>query len=280
MLMAVAVRAATAISGERERQTFDGLVASPLGAAEILWAKFFGSILSVRLAWLWLLAIWALGLGTEGLNPLALGFLMASWFVYAAALALLGLWFSLVCRTSTRAILATLGTALALSFGHWLPWMCCAFGAVGGMFFGRGQEDLLLVQAGATPPMALAIFAFMAEDFQHNPHAVKMIILPNVGLGAWAVGAFGLWSVLYQRFCNETNRETLFTLVRDAEWRPAPPRNAPERPPARLSGATLIEDTAPAAKPPAPTPPPRGSGARLIEEAWEPPRLPAPPREE
>ena len=81
---------------------------------------------------------------------IALALLLVAWCVYAATLAFLGLWFSLVCRTSARAILATLGTTLALTFAHWLPWMCCAIGGMG--CGGSGLLDVLLVQVGATPP--------------------------------------------------------------------------------------------------------------------------------
>ena len=280
MLLAVAIRAATSISSERERQTFDGLVASPLSAGEILWGKWLGSMLSVRLAWLWLLPIWGLGVLTEGLQPLAVGLLVGAWCVYAGVLALLGLWFSLVCRTSSHAILATLGTTLAITFGHWLPWVCCAFGGMGGG--GSGLADLALMQAGATPPASLALFAFAGPElFQYHHEGPKLILFPLGGLCFWFVGAFVLWGALHQRFCLVTNRDTFLVPERRVIPRPpgSPSPSAPAAAPlTQLRGATLIEDT----PPPPPAPPlfqPRG--AKLIEETWEPPhRPPSPPADD
>src|SRR5262249_42401084 len=48
MLLAVAVRAAGSVSGERDRQTFDGLIITPLDSDHIPFAKWLGSVLSVR----------------------------------------------------------------------------------------------------------------------------------------------------------------------------------------------------------------------------------------
>jgi hypothetical protein len=279
MLMTVAVRAAGSISGERERQTFDGLLASPLTAGEILFAKWLGSLLSVRLGWLWLLGIWAVGVATGGLLPVAVPFLVAFWLVYASVLALVGLWFSLTCRNTTRAVMATLGTALALSFGHWVPWMLC----LAGRMFSPGVADIGLVQVGMTPPAALALFAFHGAEFEHlTGESAKMVFNPPLGVALWVIGGLALWSVLYQRFCNTTNRDTILVAEKPFDRRrpqlaapaadpPPPPEASPS--PAQLRGAVLVEDS-----PAVPDrPPTRLSGAKLVEETWAPPRPPGPP---
>src|SRR5262249_29986265 len=121
---AVGVRAATSVRGEHDRDTMSGLLTSPLTSEEILFAKWLGSVLSVRWLALWLAAIWCVGIGLNGLSPVAVPLLMIAYLVYAAAVASLGLWFSVVCRTTLRAILATMLTGLLLCVGHWLPWMC------------------------------------------------------------------------------------------------------------------------------------------------------------
>lgn len=272
-LVAVAVRAAGAISGERERQTFDGLLASPLSAGEILFAKWLGSILSVRLAWVWLLAIWGAGVATGGLQPLAVPFLVGLWCVYAAFLAVMGLWYSLICRTTTRAVMATLGTALAVSFGHWLPWMLCMFGPRGG----PGVEDIIWVQVGATPPAALGVFAFTAADFDHGEHFAKALFFLMFGVGAWGIGTLMFWGALDRRFCAVTHRNAFLmpeqphVRLRPRSAPPGEPEPTPTVTP--LRGATLIEDTAERVQSPT-----RLRGARLVEEIWEePPRPPAPP---
>src|SRR5438270_103244 len=45
--LAVAVRASSSLSGERDRQTMDALLTSPLDASSILFGKWLGSIASV-----------------------------------------------------------------------------------------------------------------------------------------------------------------------------------------------------------------------------------------
>src|SRR5262249_50530000 len=86
-LLSVAARAASSVSGERERQTFDSLLTTPLEGQTILFAKWLGSLLSVRWAWAWLCLIWVLGLLTSGLDHTTLPWLVLAWLVYAAFMA-------------------------------------------------------------------------------------------------------------------------------------------------------------------------------------------------
>jgi ABC-type transport system involved in multi-copper enzyme maturation permease subunit len=51
-LLGVAARASTSIGGEREHQTLDGLLTSPLDSGAIVYAKWLGALFSVRWAWL------------------------------------------------------------------------------------------------------------------------------------------------------------------------------------------------------------------------------------
>src|SRR5207249_440331 len=53
-ILGVAVRASTSIGNERDKQTLDSLLTSPMDSSTMLWAKFVGIMLSVRLAWIWL----------------------------------------------------------------------------------------------------------------------------------------------------------------------------------------------------------------------------------
>src|SRR5581483_7970470 len=78
MLLSVSVRAAGSVSGERDRQTMDSLLTSPLDSHSILLGKCIGSIASVRMAFLWLGCIWLLGILTGGLQPLAVPLLLAT----------------------------------------------------------------------------------------------------------------------------------------------------------------------------------------------------------
>jgi ABC-type transport system involved in multi-copper enzyme maturation permease subunit len=122
LLLAVAVRAASAVGTERDKQTLDALYTTPLDSDSILFAKWLGSVLSVRWGWVWLGLIWGLGVVTLGVHILAVPLLLWAWFCYAAFLASLGLWFSVVSRTTLRATMLTLLTTVAAGVGQWMIW--------------------------------------------------------------------------------------------------------------------------------------------------------------
>ena len=120
LLLCIAVRAATTITGERERQTLDGLLMTPLSASEILFGKWFGCVASIRWGLLWLGAIWGVGVIGGELHPIALLLMMAAWWIYAGVLAELGLWFSLSFESSVRATVLTLLIAIGLGFSYFI----------------------------------------------------------------------------------------------------------------------------------------------------------------
>ncbi len=239
LLLAVAVRAAGSITGERERQTLGSLLTTPLGSDAILFGKWLGSILSVRLAWLWLGTITFLGLVTGGLHVLALPGLLLAWAVYAAFLATLGLWFSTVCRTTLRAVLSTVFSAVGLSFGHWLIWACC----IPLMWTGarRSEFDWLewvaKAQFGLTPPMALGWLAFYGPEFEKISYwgpngpvrggidetSVHFTIFSILGMAFWAAATCVLWGATSRRLRVATGRTAL---RRPERWL----RQGPRRP--------------------------------------------------
>jgi ABC-type transport system involved in multi-copper enzyme maturation permease subunit len=114
-LLAVALRAAGSVTGERERHTLDSLLVTRLGPNEIVRAKWLGSILGTRIAWLWPGTIWALGLLTGALHPLGAVFLIVGWLGYAGSFAAWGVWYSASKQSTQRATVATLLGLLGLS---------------------------------------------------------------------------------------------------------------------------------------------------------------------
>jgi len=216
MLVAVAVRAAGSISGERDKQTFDDILTSPLGSDAILFAKWLGSLCSVRWFWMWLLAVWCTAGGVGAMHPVAVALHVAAWFIYAAFLTNLGLWFSMNSRTTLRAIVWTLASALGLGFGHWLIWVLFI-----PLFLGRGEpargfEWLAKFQFGLTPPLALwGSFSFSLFDEENRRIAfghewIQMVAFGVIGLFFWGVAALILWAVVSARFRELTNRSGFF----------------------------------------------------------------------
>jgi ABC-type transport system involved in multi-copper enzyme maturation permease subunit len=219
MLLGVAAHAAGSVSGERDRQTFDALLTSPLTASEILYAKWLGSVLSMRWGWVWLGGIYLLAVLTGGMNFFALPLLVGAWFIFAGFVAVLGMWFSIVSRTTLRATVWTLLWTVGLSFGHYLIWMCCVPLLVAGGPPGPGSEVVFRWMVGfeafgMTPPVTLGLLAFRPEDFEaiNGPDSnlfVEWLICAAAGLVVWPLIGSGLWSAAGERFRQLTNREPL-----------------------------------------------------------------------
>jgi ABC-type transport system involved in multi-copper enzyme maturation permease subunit len=124
-LLGVAIRASGSIGGERDRQTLDTLLTTPVENDSIVWSKWWGSILGVRKGLYMLLALWILGVVTTGVSPLAVPLLLLAWLAYAGFVAGVGMFFSLHCRTTLRATIWTMITVLSAGAGHWLLYLCC-----------------------------------------------------------------------------------------------------------------------------------------------------------
>ena len=75
LVLMVAGTAAEAVAAERDRDTWLGLIATPLTGWEILRAKMIGAVWKTRGVWFVMLALWALGLLSGAVHPL--GFLAA-----------------------------------------------------------------------------------------------------------------------------------------------------------------------------------------------------------
>jgi ABC-type transport system involved in multi-copper enzyme maturation permease subunit len=200
MLVGVAVRASSSISGERDRETLDGLLTSPLQSHDILFAKWLGSLLGVRWAWFWLGLIWGVGMLTGNLHPAALMLSFVAWLVYASCLAGVGIWFSISCRTTLQATLWTLAVTLGVSVGHWLIWLgllpFCSPWRMG---------DILELQACITPPAVLYGLSEGVGVGRSDRWEVNTI-LAGFGLFLWALAACVIWSVSRTRFRRLTSR--------------------------------------------------------------------------
>lgn len=211
MLLTVAAYAAGSISRERERGTFESLLALPLESDAILASKWLGAILSVRPIWWCLGAVWLLGALTGGIHLLAVPLLLLSWASHAALFASLGLCFSLRYTSTMRAILATFITIFV--------------GAVVLRLLGSGDIlfDLLLPPAasqwiaqlcadGLAPFAGLHEFCFSyaASANRGTQHGIGPVLAGLVGqcLMAWL-----LWQLARRRLRRLGNREPQPRLV-------------------------------------------------------------------
>jgi ABC-type transport system involved in multi-copper enzyme maturation permease subunit len=149
-LLAVAGASASSVTYERERDTWDGLIASPLTGWEILRSKVVGAIWGLRGFGGLVSLFWLVGLAAGAIHPL--GFLLAlaitgllTWFVTA-----LGIRASLAARKTSRALTMTLVILVFLNVGYLgilLP-VCMSFRNVWNQWWNWFPE------VGCTPMLA------------------------------------------------------------------------------------------------------------------------------
>jgi ABC-type transport system involved in multi-copper enzyme maturation permease subunit len=201
MLLAVAVRASTSVSGERDRDSLDALLTSPLSSHDVLFAKWLGSLASVRWVWCWIGLIWVIGILTGALHYLAPVLVVAAWVVYASAFAGIGLWYSTASKTSLRATMYTLVTCLVISGGHWVLWFC--FIPIGMM----KMWEIAWYQCALTPPFVLYWFSVQSREINSYQIEWEMItLLCLFGLLLWGALSLGLWTFCRGHFRRLTAR--------------------------------------------------------------------------
>ncbi len=164
-LLLVASRAAGSIASERERDCWTSLISTPLGPGEIVWAKIAGSIWSLRGLVLLLLLIWGLGVLLDPQFVVAVPFLLGTFLLLALYAAALGVTFSLRCRSSLRAMGATLAVGLVAGGGYMF---CC----IPLMIVGPGRSGSEIIFAPCIP-FLLALPGIVVR--------FRRAILPRVG---------------------------------------------------------------------------------------------------
>ena len=92
LCLRVGLHAARSIGGERDRQTLDSLLTTQLTPAEIIRDKWWGSLLTGRWMFAWLVVNWCLGMLLFALHPIALPVLIVETIVYAAFAVSLGMY--------------------------------------------------------------------------------------------------------------------------------------------------------------------------------------------
>jgi ABC-type transport system involved in multi-copper enzyme maturation permease subunit len=190
-LLMVVVRAATGISGERDRLTWDSLAVSPTPGGEIVIAKFLGALAAAR--WVWALAGLLLALGAANGQLQTWGVVRALFLAVALAGAAgaLGTMASIRCRTS----LGALGVALGAS----------AFASVGYLLL---VSPAFLVSPGpAGPPVGLLVpcvsavlMLAMVAAVQGLPNLGEVGLVCTASSVAYAAAGVILLAMTWQRF--------------------------------------------------------------------------------
>jgi ABC-type transport system involved in multi-copper enzyme maturation permease subunit len=229
LLLRTGVRAATTVTTERERDTMDALITTPMSAEVMLFAKLVGNLTSLWAGWAWYGSMMLLALLTGGLNPFAVPVLLLSLFVYSVVVTMIGLAFSIYCRSSLQASILTVLVTLFVGGGHWILTSCLCMPIFGAMMmilqqhFGfnhgmmRTMEELGLYfvkfQAGMTPPFVFAWNAYSwreLENWRHGDdmrHFWEFTGASIFGLFLWMAAAVLLWFfILMRKFRQITRR--------------------------------------------------------------------------
>jgi ABC-type transport system involved in multi-copper enzyme maturation permease subunit len=209
MLLAVAVRGASAVSGERDRDTLNSLLTSPLSTGEIIWAKWWGALSSIRPLLWWLGSIWAVALLSGAVHIVALPLNVILWAAPAAFFAVVGLWYSTVCKTTLRATTWSLVTAILAGGAHWVCMGMCCFLPLSLVARGGPGNDfkwLMFFELGVTPPFVLGWLPFQEVRDLDLDREGLMPGFALVGAVLWCVAAAVLGHFTHERFQEVTHR--------------------------------------------------------------------------
>lgn len=224
-LVMVASRAAGSITSEKERDSWVSLIATPLEAKEIIWAKVAGSVWSLRGLLLLLMLIWGLGAVIDPKFLFVIPFLLSTFLILAFYVAALGVRYSLSCRNSLRAMAATVGTA---GFFGGLYFFCCM-----PFFIGmRSGGDGFTLVFGPCIPFLLAfpgIAYTSGQRFLENREGPAMLCAFIIGLVGYSVAAWAL-------ICSGINFFDSLVGRTVPDYSPRKPQNLPFQVPSKSAG--------------------------------------------
>ena len=224
-LLASGSRAANAVGSERDRQTLESLLTTPLRLSEILLAKWLGAWWGTRPILALLALIWGVSLLSGGTTVLALMLNSFVLLIYGSQATTLGLFFGAWTRTTIRATVATAGTLIFLMGTFWF---CC--GPVVAMM---REDHLVSILLGCTPPVVIGTLTTVGgkHSFLRNNQELDFILLGIVlGLGFALLTTLGLWFAALTAFRRQTGRLEKPLAVNRGHRGPAAPSVSGEQP--------------------------------------------------
>ena len=184
VLLLIAARAATSVTGERERDTWTTLIGTTLGGPEIVLAKIAGNVFAFRYLLAGLGFAWMLMLSRAPLMaiPMAYWLLILTetcWFASA-----LGVFFSLHSKSTARAMGATVGTLFLVGGGYFF---CCLPAVIKA---GPGSDGLLISMAPMIP--FLLVFPPICAVVGAPSDSEASVLFSAVMLGTTGYGIAGI----------------------------------------------------------------------------------------
>jgi ABC-type transport system involved in multi-copper enzyme maturation permease subunit len=251
-LLLVAARAAGSITSERERDCWMSLLGTPLEPSEIVWAKIIGSAWSIRGVAGLLALIWGLAVLISPGFVIVIPFLVVTFLLLAFYAAALGVNYSLRCRSSLRAMGATLATGLFVG-GVYL--FCCMPVMVA--VTPRGPEAGIFFMFSPCVPYLLGfpVALYMAgEEFFRSSRGEGPVMLLAYLFGTIGYALAGI--LLTGSSIGSFDRLAGRTVRRTSLWSPPPklPPKVAMEPPKELAAEVAAEVAADAILLPPSTP--------------------------
>ena len=224
-LLFSAAWASNSIGAERERETWVMLISTPLTGRDIVAGKVLGSLYASRFLLVPLATLWILTAVADYRMLPAIPFTFGALVLLATSASLVGVFFSLWCQTSARALGATLGVGFVVTTFGTCCW--CPFGLVSPIY--------LLAFPGVFNQLALS-----AQSFDPG------VLLFGGGLYGtlWAAGIalqIGLicvlWTICTQRFDRLAGRIDLTAPPEGGRPMPVPARWIPDEAAAAMPAA-------------------------------------------
>jgi ABC-type Na+ efflux pump permease subunit len=198
----MAARAASSITSEKERDCWTSLLGTPLTPFEIVWAKVAGNLYAARWFFYLLMTIWAsaIVLVPNFIFPVVLQggtFVMLAFFVSS-----MGVLYSLWCKTSLKAMAATLATGIFVGGGYMF---CCGICMV---FAHGGGRDTEIMFAGVMPFLLAFPGIVFAEPGNGGPETIyAAYILGLLFYGIVGPALFGIAIVNFESLVGRIGRD-------------------------------------------------------------------------
>lgn len=186
-ILVIAVRTATSVTSERERQSLDMLLSTPLTPIEIVQGKLAGAFYSARGLMLLTVILWGFGVAARSVMLVAIPLSLIAWLAAALFAGLVGLGYSLKLKSSNGASTATLATTVFVGGGYLF---CCLPIAD---FGSRSGTEIIL--AGCVPWLiALPVAGLDPDGTQRGlvHQDTGFVVAAVIG----AIGYFGMASLL------------------------------------------------------------------------------------
>jgi ABC-type transport system involved in multi-copper enzyme maturation permease subunit len=196
--LGVIAHTAGSISRERENDTLIGLLSIPEPRATILEAKWLAGFLSLRGLMIALVFVWLLGLLTAAIHPVSLVWLILTVAAPLQCIASLGIWLSVLNKTTLRANLAAVLCILLIAAG---PWLVMNYVEWLSPYGPRLAELSNTVTTALMPPVAWVRSAVTWEDYEKFPKDIRDAML--LGALGYACFAWVLWKDACRRFGRE-----------------------------------------------------------------------------